>query len=265
MAVNVLQTGFLFLPQRVSFDLGRISPIRGWQRIFSSAGMVHLGFGLLKLTAVFAVAGVVLYNQREALLGLIALPPPALAAQMAQILLWTALKIGAALLVLAILDYAYQRWRHEQDLKMTPQELREELKNLEGDPQLTARRKQMQHATWPLSGSASSPTAGGNASRRAQAMIASCTASPRTCSPVGLLIRTGLFSPHLIRESVLQFPGQGAGIELHDERESFVLDVLGHSTRGLAEPASAKAGCRRIQGLPAQGRQADLRAGMPRG
>ena len=144
VAVNVLQTGFLWLPQRVSFELSRISPIRGWQRIFSSAGIVHLGFGLVKMTVVFVVAGVVIYNQREVLLRLIALPPAALAAEMAQILLWTTLKIGAALLVLAILDYAYQRWRHEQDLKMTPQELREELKNLEGDPQLKARRKQMQ-------------------------------------------------------------------------------------------------------------------------
>jgi flagellar biosynthesis protein FlhB len=144
VAVNLLQTGFLFLPQKVSFDLSRINPIRGWQRIFSSARMVHLAFGLLKLTAVFSVAGVVLYNQREALLGLIALPPPGLAAEMAQLLLWTSLKLGAALLVLAVLDYAYQWWRHEQDLKMTPQELREELKNLEGDPQLRARRKQLQ-------------------------------------------------------------------------------------------------------------------------
>ena len=63
---------------------------------------------------------------------------------MAQILLWTALKVGAALLVLALLDYAYQWWRHEQDLKMTPQELREELRNLEGNPQVIARRKQVQ-------------------------------------------------------------------------------------------------------------------------
>ena len=171
VAVNVLQTGFLFLPQQVSFDLGRISPIRGWQRIFSSAGMVHLGFGLLKLTVVFAVAGVVLYNQREALLGLIALPPAALAAQMAQILLWTTLKIGAALLVLAILDYAYQRWRHEQDLKMTPQELREELKNLEGDPQQRPGESKCS-AISPSSGPRRS-TAGRNASRRAQEMILS--------------------------------------------------------------------------------------------
>jgi flagellar biosynthesis protein FlhB len=49
-------------------------------------------------------------------------------------------------LILAILDYGYQRWRYEQDLKMTPQELREELKNLEGDPQQTARRKQAQRS-----------------------------------------------------------------------------------------------------------------------
>lgn len=144
VTINVLQTGFLFLPQKVSFDLGRVSPIRGWQRMFSSARMVHLAFGLLKLAAVLTVAGVVVYNQREALLRLMTLPPSALAAEMSQLLLWTALKIGAALLVLAILDYGYQWWRHEQDLKMTPQELREELKNIEGDPQLRARRKQMQ-------------------------------------------------------------------------------------------------------------------------
>ena len=74
-----------------------------------------------------------------------------------------------------------------------------------------------------------------------------------------------LLSPHLDRESMLQFPGQGAGVELHDQHELLFLDVLGHSTRGLAEAASAKTGCRRIQGLPAQGRQANLRAGMPRG
>jgi flagellar biosynthesis protein FlhB len=144
IAVNVLQTGFLFLPQKLSFDASRISPIRGWQRIFSVNGIVHLGFGLFKLIVVFTVAGVVLYNQRESLLGLVALAPQELAGRMVNLILWTAMKIGGALFVLAILDYGYQRWRYEQDLKMTPQELREELKNLEGDPQLAARQKQAQ-------------------------------------------------------------------------------------------------------------------------
>lgn len=144
VAANVLQVGFLFLPQKLSPDPGRLDPLSGLRRIFSGAGAANLGFGVVKLVAVLAVGGAVLYHEREALLGLSALAPPALVGRLGQLLLGTALKIGAALLVLAIVDYAYQRWRHEQDLKMTPQELREELRNLEGDPQVRARRKQAQ-------------------------------------------------------------------------------------------------------------------------
>ena len=54
------------------------------------------------------------------------------------------MKIGVALLVLSILDYAFQRWKYERDLRMTPQEMREEMKNLEGNPQMIARRRQVQ-------------------------------------------------------------------------------------------------------------------------
>jgi flagellar biosynthetic protein FlhB len=144
IAVNVLQTGFLFLPQQLAFDFSRVSPIRGWQRIFSSGGMVRLGFGLLKLAVVATVVGVVFCNQRDAFWKLASLAPSSLAVEMTQLLLWIVLKIGAALFVLAILDYVYQWWRHEQDLKMTPQELREELQNLEGDPKAVARRKEAQ-------------------------------------------------------------------------------------------------------------------------
>jgi flagellar biosynthetic protein FlhB len=128
----------------LAVNIDRLSPLGGLQRIFSAANMVRLGFGVCKLIVILSVSCVALYNQREALFGLAGLAPPALAAQMTHILFWTALKVGAALLVLAMLDYAYQRWRHERDMRMTPQELREELKNLEGNPQVIARRKQMQ-------------------------------------------------------------------------------------------------------------------------
>ena len=49
-----------------------------------------------------------------------------------------------ALFVLAMLDYGFQRWKHEQDLRMTPQEVREEMRNLQGDPQVIARRRSVQ-------------------------------------------------------------------------------------------------------------------------
>ena len=144
VAVNVLQIGFLFLPERLALDFTRLDPVQGLRRLFSGASVVRLSFGLIKLAITVAVACVVLYGQRGAILGLTGLSPPALALQMTEILLWTALKVGGALLLLALLDYAYQWWRNEQDLKMTPQELREEMRNLEGNPQVIGRRKQMQ-------------------------------------------------------------------------------------------------------------------------
>ena len=57
-------------------------------------------------------------------------PSAEIAAYAIQVTLWTSPKIGAALLILAVLDYGYQRWKHEQDLRMTTQELREEMKTL---------------------------------------------------------------------------------------------------------------------------------------
>ena len=63
---------------------------------------------------------------------------------MVEILLWTSMKIGMALMVLALLDYAFQKWKYEQDIMMTPQEVREEMKNLEGNPEIRARRKMVQ-------------------------------------------------------------------------------------------------------------------------
>jgi flagellar biosynthesis protein FlhB len=144
IAVNVVQTGFLFLPQRLALDPARLNPLQGLGRIFAAANLVQLGFGILKLIVVLGVACVVLYGQRDAILGLTNLPPAAIALQMVQIVSWTGLKVGAALLALALLDFGYQWWRHEQDLKMTPQELQEELRNLEGHPQVIARRKQVQ-------------------------------------------------------------------------------------------------------------------------
>jgi len=141
---NLMQVGFLFLPDKVAFDLSRLDPLKGLGRIFSLSNGVHLLFGIFKISVIAGVAYVSLWNQREKILGLSELSVPEIAFFMVQILLWTALKIALALLILALLDYGFQWWKHEQDLKMTPQEIREELKNLEGNPQIIARRRQVQ-------------------------------------------------------------------------------------------------------------------------
>jgi flagellar biosynthetic protein FlhB len=59
-------------------------------------------------------------------------------------LIGTGAMIGGALFILAILEYAFQKWKHDQDLMMTDQEVRDEMKDTEGDPQVAARRRQVQ-------------------------------------------------------------------------------------------------------------------------
>jgi len=144
VAVNVGQVGFLFLPQKLGFDLSRIDPIKGAGRIFSWASVVRLILGVGKVLTVVAVAAWSLWGERGKLIVLGEQDVTEIAAYLLSVALWTCLKIGVALLVLAIFDYAYQRWRHESDLRMTTQEVREEMKNLQGDPQIIARRRAVQ-------------------------------------------------------------------------------------------------------------------------
>ncbi len=141
---NLLQVGFLFLPEKLAFNPSHINPLKGVKRIFSLPGVVRLGFGIIKICIVAVVAGISLYSQQEEILALSAMSIPQIAWFFPQILLWTAIKIAIALLILAILDFAFQKWKHEQDLKMTNQEVREEMKNLQGDPQIIARRRAVQ-------------------------------------------------------------------------------------------------------------------------
>lgn len=144
VAVNLAQVGFMFIPKKVQPELSKIDPLKGAKRLFSLQSVARLVFGLFKVLVVAMVAYFALYAEKDTILGLAALSVGEAAAYMTQLLLWTTIKIGVALLILAILDYGFQRWKHEQDLRMTHQEVREEMRNLEGDPHIAARRKAVQ-------------------------------------------------------------------------------------------------------------------------
>jgi flagellar biosynthetic protein FlhB len=141
---NVLQTGLLFVPERLAPDWSRLNPMHGLQRIFSLAGVMRLGFGLFKIVVIITVSAGVLWSERMAILNCGSLELELLGAFLLRLSLDTALWVAGALLVLALFDYAFQRWKYEQDLRMTHQEVREEMKNLQGDPQIVARRRQIQ-------------------------------------------------------------------------------------------------------------------------
>lgn len=144
VASNVFQVGFLWVPSKLAPDVSRLNPLAGLKRIFSLPGVMRLAFGLFKVAVIGIVAAVVFWLRREEILNSSGYEVPVLARFLADISLQLVLWVGLALVILALSDYAFQRWKHEQDLKMTHQELREELKNMQGDPQILARRRNVQ-------------------------------------------------------------------------------------------------------------------------
>jgi flagellar biosynthesis protein FlhB len=144
IAANLLQFGFLLVPDKLMPDLSRIDPLAGFSRVFSMQALVKLVFGLIKIAIVGSIAWYDLSGKFEEVLGLAALSLPHTAAYLTTTLFWTTFKIAAALAIIALLDFGFQWWKNEQDMKMTTQEIREEMKNMQGDPQVAARRRQVQ-------------------------------------------------------------------------------------------------------------------------
>ena len=138
---SVGQTGLLFVPSRLAPDLNRLNPLKGLSRIFSLSGLVRLSFGLFKIMVIAGVAFGSLYAKREEVLALPSLALPQFAVYLLDIVSWTVLKISGVLLVLALLDLAFQRWKHEDDLRMTTHELKEEMKHTQGNPETAQRRR----------------------------------------------------------------------------------------------------------------------------
>ena len=141
---NLAQVGILWLPDRITPDLSRLSPLAGLQRIFSLSGTMRLGFGLFKVLIVSVVAAAVLWHRWDDVLRASGLDIGELGKFLIDISLSTLLWVGVALVILAVFDYGLHWWKHEQDLRMTHQEIREEMKNLQGDPHIIARRRAIQ-------------------------------------------------------------------------------------------------------------------------
>jgi flagellar biosynthetic protein FlhB len=141
---HLFQTGFLFQPGKVVPDVNRINPLVGFSRIFSLASVVQMLFGVCKIAVVASVAYWSLVGRMDEILSLPGTELAHLVGFMSDLVLWTSLKVCLGLAGLAILDYVYQFWRHERSLRMTPQEVREELKNMQGNPEVIARRRNVQ-------------------------------------------------------------------------------------------------------------------------
>ncbi len=136
------QVGWLVSPKSIEPSFNKLNPISGFKRIYGVRALVKGGLDLSKTTIAFAVAALVSWRMHETILVLPGLSLTAGFAVIGRLMLELALEIVAILMVLAIIDYIFQKWKHAKDLRMTKQEVKDEHKQSEGDPQVKRRRQQ---------------------------------------------------------------------------------------------------------------------------
>ncbi len=139
MSITLAQTNFLWSSKRIAINFGRLNPLNGFKRLFSLQGLVEWVKALLKLLLIGWVVYTYLRDQISPLLHLTELDFNSAVAIWADIAIKLALRVGAAFLILAIADYAYQRWTYRRSLMMSKEEVREEMKRSEGDPMIKNR------------------------------------------------------------------------------------------------------------------------------
>ena len=143
--VTVVQTGIKFSAKPVSFDIKRISPniIRFFQRsVFSIEAMFNLVKNIIKIIIIGSIAYITISGKYSAIVATIQKPVEISFQFFCMLAFEILIKVGIVMLLLAIPDYLFLRWRHKQSLKMTKQEIKEERKQMEGDPLLKSRLRE---------------------------------------------------------------------------------------------------------------------------
>ena len=143
----VVQSGLSPSLKPLEPKLEKLNPAAGVRRLFSLDSATRAGQGVFKITLVALVAYVTITGELDTVLNAGLLEPAGIVQMSAALLYKLALRLGLTLLVLALLDYWYQRWNWWRRLKMTKQEVRDELKRMEGDPQCVTRRQLQMR--WP--------------------------------------------------------------------------------------------------------------------
>jgi len=144
LAATYLQVGLRFDPSAVKFNLENIDPVAGTKKLFSSQALAEMVKSILKMI----IIGYVAYAEyKKDFMGFTRLTDMNLQASSAfvgQVTMNVVFKVVLWLIMLAIADYIFQKWRTQKELKMSKEEIKQEHKEGEGDPQLKAKIRQKQ-------------------------------------------------------------------------------------------------------------------------
>ena len=139
---NLVQVGWKPTLKPLQPKLNKFNPVSGFKRIFSKQSIVNLLMALAKIFLVFYISYLTVRDQANNLFILYDVNLKAALNLIFRIIVDTGIKISIIYIILGFIDYAYQRWKFRDDMKMTKQEVKDEYKNTEGDPQIKGKQKQ---------------------------------------------------------------------------------------------------------------------------
>lgn len=147
MLVTILslvgQVGLMLTFHPLMPSLSKLNPLNGLGRIFSMDSVMRLFTSVFKVGVIGAVAYITIRNRIDLLANIAEMEFWALASGVGEMIIMLGIRLAIVLLILAIIDYCYQRYRHEKNLKMTKQEIKEEMRRMEGDPLVAERRRRV--------------------------------------------------------------------------------------------------------------------------
>ena len=146
LAGNIIQVGFLVAGETLVPKWSKLNPIKGMKKFASLRSLVELLKSLLKIVIVGAIACLMIRGESENIPGLMRMGVGDILSFIGGVSIRICFYTCLVLVILAALDYAFQKWRYENELKMTKQEVKDELKQREGDPRVKSRIRRAQIA-----------------------------------------------------------------------------------------------------------------------
>ncbi len=143
LAVNVMQIGLLWSWKAIGFKFNKIYKLQGLKKIFSSQGLVELVKSIAKMIIVGVVAYMVISSHFEEYLLLADVSIGAISEFIFSVSLEIFLKCALVLIVLGFFDLMYVRFKHEKDMRMSKQEVKDEARASDGDPKIKGKIRQM--------------------------------------------------------------------------------------------------------------------------
>jgi flagellar biosynthetic protein FlhB len=144
LGANIAQVGFQVTTKAIEPKFDKLDVVKGLKRLVSVRSAVTGARDTIKLLLIGFVAYKILKSEFDGFFLLPDMEVSQLAVTMGKLALGVALKIGIVIFVLAVLDYAYQKYEFEKSIRMSKQEMKDEFKETEGNPQLKARVRQIQ-------------------------------------------------------------------------------------------------------------------------